>query len=184
MGQKWPEMGLKWSFSSFSTFMIYARIKAKINSNFFSGKLKIYPCNFSDFLHRIKTLIPAHWGRISDKWLQCSFLEKLCTWIFAELVYWILLILCLTLQKCKSWKLGKILFFEFLGWKGPKIGSGMRFLRIFVVNWRKYFFLIFRIKLYQLKDWKSFCTICCFFLFFVFVGEVSRVSFLWGNRVS
>ena len=128
LGQKWPEMGLKWSFSSFSTFMIYARIKAKINSNFFSGKLKIYPCNFSDFLHRIKTLIPAHWGRISDKWLQCSFLEKLCTWIFAELVYWILLILCLTLQKCKSWKLGKILFLSFWGERALKLSQEWGFL--------------------------------------------------------
>ena len=127
-GQKWPEVGLKWSFSSFSTFMIYARIKAKINSILFSGKLKIYPCNFSNFLHRIKTLIPAHWGRISDKWLQCSFLEKLCTWIFAELVYWILLILCLTLQKCKSWKLGKILFLSFWGERALKLGQEWGFL--------------------------------------------------------
>ena len=176
-------MGLKWSFSSFSTFVIYARIKAKINSIFFSGKLKIYPCNFSNFLHRIKTLIPANWGRISDKWLQCSFLEKLCTWIFAECIefFWFCAWRCKS-AKAENWV--KFFFLSFWGERALKLGQEWGFLEFLWWIEGNIFFLIFRIKLYQLKDWKSFCTICCFFLFFVFVGEVSRVSFLWGNRLS
>ena len=128
LGQTWPEMGLKWSFSSFSTFMIYARIKARINSKSFSGKLKIYPCNFPTFCIELKPWSQRVGGELVINDFNVLFWKN---FVLGFSRNWFIEFFWFYAWRCKSAKAEnwvKFFFLSFWGERALKLGQEWGFL--------------------------------------------------------